>query len=117
MTRNYIPYFSFKKQRKQYNMMVFAWWDIVDKNITIFLRGIRWACGSGNDALTHRRMCKKIAETIQHEVLHGVIQHQLEKDKFTGQFNAEWPMLNVFDKDYKRVISNSYKNKMVTTKG
>ena len=88
--------------------MVFAWWDIVDKNITIFLRGIRWACGSGNDALTHRRMCKKIAETIQHEVLHGVIQHQLEKDKFTGQFNAEWPMLHGFDKDYKKVIDNQY---------
>ena len=90
--------------------MVFGCWDIISKNIIIFLHGIKWSCGTDNNALTHRRMCKKIADVIQHEVLHGVIQHQLEKDKFTGQFNAEWPMLNGFDKEYKKVIDNHYYN-------
>lgn len=98
-------------------MMVFGCWDIISKIIIVYLHGIRWSCGRGNDALTHGMMCKKIASVIQHEVLHGVIQHQLEKDKFTGEFNAEWPMLNGFDKEYKKVIDDSYKNVMVTTKG
>lgn len=108
---NYLPIFSLEKQRKVNGTMCFGSWDIIKKNVMLYLRSIKWSAGGYDNGFTHTMMCNKIADTIKHEVLHGVIQHQLQKDKYSGTFNPEWPMLNGFDKDYKRVMNRMMKKK------
>ena len=96
---NYIPNFSLDKRPD-----AIAHWDYDDKNLTVFLRSMKKVFGNKPTDL----LINAIVYVIQHEILHGVIQHQLQNDKYNGTFNAEWPMRKGFNNDYmklKRMMS------------
>lgn len=100
---NYIPEFSYKGmifKKKKKEMAVFACWDINKKNITMFLNSFAW---SSNGRIGYP-LYRKLINAINHEVIHGATQKILEKDRFTGAFNPEFPMLHGMDPDYNRVM-------------
>ena len=93
MLYNYIPIFSLSDKPD-----TLAHWNWDYKFITVFLKSVKRVFGHKPDLLDDA-----ISYLINHETLHGVIQHQLEKDKWSGQFNAEFPIDQAMHDDYKRV--------------
>ena len=98
----YLPIFSLDDDyAEDDNNVCLAYWCMSHKELKFNVKAFRDAYTNKNSkAIQH-----KYINTLNHEVIHGVVQKVLESDRFTGAFNPEWPMLNGMDPDYKRVVS------------
>ena len=98
---NYIPKFSMDEDyQEEEDNVCLGFWCMVHKEVVIYLKAFKWAFTNKPSYPLYR----KIINTINHEVIHGAIQKQLEQDRFSGDLNMEFPMLHGMDDDYKRVM-------------
>ena len=93
---NYIPFFSMDKRPEK-----LACWNMDNKCITIFLKSMNLIFGKKDESLLYHAT----TYLLNHETLHGVIQHQLEKDRWSGSFNPEFAVEEATDEEYKKVIA------------
>ncbi len=91
---------KFRPSHKANANVALAYWDMYDKDLTIFLPSFKACFGNRNSWPLYR----KFINTLSHECIHGVIQMILEKDRFTGEFESHWPHLHGMDDDYKRML-------------
>ena len=85
-TRRYHPPLRTKKDN---GSPVAGQWDWKKKEITIFLAGMKKAGWKDDNEATHN----EITRIIIHEVLHGVIDSILDKDKLDLKgIDFHWPL-------------------------
>lgn len=98
---NFIPIFSLDDDWKEegHDNACLAYWCMMHKELVVNVKAFTFCFGNKQHQMYH-----KIINTFTHEVIHGVIQKILEKDRFCGDLNTEWPMLNGMDDNYARVV-------------
>lgn len=87
---DFIPIFSVDEHQEEDDC--FAYWCMSHKELVVNLKVFNWEYKN-----KPYQLYKKIINTISHEVIHGVIQKILEKDRFSGQLDTEFPMMNGMD--------------------
>ena len=96
----------FRPSHKKYANVALGYWNMEKKQTVLFLASWKSVFITGipkklRGMATHA-LYRKLINTLSHEVIHGVIQDILEKDKWSGSYDPHFPHLHGADPDYKR---------------